>query len=146
MHGITTIELGGEKRIIAINMHCLIFLSKELKCNPDEIDEKIREVCIINPLRGLTYIIYCGLLGHLESEAIFLHDITLKQVSTWIGDAPGNEFKSVWDTFSDVMAIPKATQEQIDEYAKRAEEKIKAGMSEIQIKEYDERMLAEKKN
>lgn len=125
MHGITIIQLGGEKRTVAINMHCLMFLSKELKCNPDEIDSKITEACSINPLRGLTLIIYCGILGYLESEATYIHDITLKKVSTWVGNANVDEFKSVWDTFSEVMQIPKASQEQIDAYSKKYEDKLK---------------------
>lgn len=145
MHGVTVIELGGEKRTVSFNMHCFMFLSKELKCNPDEIDVKIGEQCSINPLRGLTTIIYCGILGYLESEAIYVHDITIKQVSKWVGDADSDEFKSVWDCFSDAMNIPKASQEQIDAYAKKMEGKLKATMTPQQIEDYDKKVATEKK-
>jgi hypothetical protein len=125
MHGIVVVELGGEKRTLALNMHFLMFLSKTLKCNPDEIREKVLEACEVNQLRGLTFIIYCGILGYLETEAIYEHDITLKQVSKWVGEANLNEFTSVWEAFSEIMEVPKATQEQIDEYVKKYEDKLK---------------------
>jgi len=133
MHGISVVELGGEKRTLAFNMHCMMFLSQTLKCNPDEIDKKINQACAVTPTRGLTIIVYCGLMGHLEAEAIYDHDITLKQVSTWIGNADFNSFKSVWDAFSDVMGIPKASQEQIDEYVKRQEEKSEVKKKQIPV-------------
>lgn len=131
MHGIVVIELGGEKRTIAFNMHSLMFLSAVLKCNPDEITEKINASCAINPLRGLTQIIYCGLIGYLETEAIYDHDITIAKVSKWVGESDANEFKSVWDAFSDIMGIPKATQDQIDEYVKKHETELKKKPSKI---------------
>lgn len=119
MHGITIVELGGEKRTLAFNMHFFQFLCKQLKCNPDEVIAKLAEVGTEYPLRSLTIVIYCGLIGFLETEAIYIHDITLKQVSKWVGEANVNEFQSVWDTFSEIMEIPKASQEQIDAYVKK---------------------------
>lgn len=119
MHGITIVELGGEKRTLAFNMHFFQFLCKQLKCEPHEVVLKIADIGEDIPLRAVTIVIYCALIGHLETEAIYIHDITLKQVSKWVGDANVNEFQSVWDTFSEIMEIPKASQEQIDAYVKK---------------------------
>lgn len=119
MHGISVIELGGEKRTVNFNLHFLVFLSKELKCNPDEVDLKVNEVCAISPLRGLTYVIYCGIIANFEDEFVFNHGITLPMVSKWVGAADMNEFTSIWEQFREVMGIPKASQEQIDAYTEK---------------------------
>jgi hypothetical protein len=123
MHGVTIVEIGGETRTLSFNMHFMMFLSKELGCNPDEIEKSVIEVCALNPLRGVTFIIYCGILADYENRFILKHELTLSQVSKWVGDADFNSFTSVWNAFSDVMGIPKASQEQIDAYVAKNEKK-----------------------
>lgn len=125
MHGIATVELGGETRVLSFNMHFMMFLSKELECNPDEIEQAIIKVCAVNPLRGVVFIIYCGMLAEFENQFILKHEITLSQISKWVGNADFNSFTSVWNAFSDVMGIPKASQEQIDAYVAKNEKKNK---------------------
>lgn len=125
MHGVATIELGGETRILSFNMHFLMFLSKELNCNPDEIEKAVIDVCATNPLRGVTYIIYCGILAEYENQFVLKHDLTLASVSKMVGDADFNSFTSVWNAFSDIMGIPKASQEQIDAYIAKSQKKNK---------------------
>lgn len=115
-HGVTVIKLGGEKRTICFNNHCIMFIGQACKCDPAQVDSEIMKIAEKNPLRALTFLIYGGLMGYLESEAIYDHDITLKQVSTWVGDADVEEFNGVWDVFMDTLKLPKATQEQIREY------------------------------
>lgn len=115
-HGITVIQLGGEKRTICFNNHSIMFIGRACKCDPANVDKEIMKVAEENPLRALTFLIYGGLMGWLESEAIYDHNITLKQVSTWVGDADVEEFNGVWDVFMDTLKLPKATEEQIKEY------------------------------
>ncbi len=124
-HGITVVSIGGKKRTICFNNHALIFIGQACKCDPALVDKEIARVGELNPLRALTFIIYGGLMGFLESEAIYDHDITLKQVSQWVGDANVDEFASVWATFVEATGIPKATQKQIKEYEASLKDKKK---------------------
>lgn len=123
MHGVATIELGGETRVLSFNMHFLMFLCRELNCNPDEIQIKIADVVGKHPLRGLTYIVYCGIIAQYENDFILTHDLTIQKVSALIGNVKETEILGVWNTFAEIMQIPKASQEQIDEYVKKYEKK-----------------------
>lgn len=116
MHGVTTIKLGGETRIINLNLHSTFFLMKELNCEIPELEGKLTKMCAETPLRALSYIIYTGILGHLETEAIFVHDITLKKVILWVGETTDDDLLPIWTLFKEVMNIPTASEKQIQEY------------------------------
>ncbi len=118
-HGITVINIGGEKRTVCFNNHSLIYLGNLLGCNPADIMDKVGEVGDLNPLRLLTFVIYAGLMGYKESKAEYIHDITMPNVAQWVSDANEDEFLGVWDVFSKAMGIPKATEEQVKEYEKK---------------------------
>lgn len=117
MHGVKVIKLGGEERVVNLNLHAMTFLLKELNCDLNELPEKVAEIGAINPLRAMGYVVYCGLIGHLESEAIFIHDITLKKVMGWMGEGKDEDFIGVWEWFKEVNQIPSASTEQIEHYA-----------------------------
>jgi hypothetical protein len=118
-HGVTVINIGGQERTVCFNNHSLMFIGKACNCDPALIDKEIMNVAAINELRALTFIIYGGLMGCLESEAIYIHDVTLQSVSKWVGDANVDEFTSVWAVFTDTLKLPKATAKQIKEYEKK---------------------------
>ncbi len=98
-----------------------MFMGEACKCDPSLVDKEIAKIGAKAPLRALTFVIYGGLMGYLEQEAIYDHDITLKTVSKWVGDANVDEFSSVWMKFTEATGIPMATQKQIKEYEAKLE-------------------------
>jgi len=124
-HGITNVKIGGQERTICFNNHSLIYLGKQLSCDPANVMSKVSEIGDENPLRLLTFVIYAGLMGFMEREAIYVHDITMKNVAKWVSEADSEEFTSVWDTFSDAIGMPKATPEQVEAYEKKKKSALK---------------------
>lgn len=116
MHGIKVITLGGEQRVVNLNLHAMTLLLKELKCDLGELPEKIAEIGAEYPLRAMGYVVYAGLIGNLESEAIFIHDITLKAVMGWMGEYKEGDYEGIWEWFKEVNQIPSASTEQIEKY------------------------------
>lgn len=117
--GIINVNIGGEPRIICFNNHSLIYLGKQLGCDPAQVMSKVGEIGDENPLRLLTFVVYAGLMGYLESRAIYVHDVTIQNVAMWVSEAKEDEFVSVWSAFSDAIGIPKATEKQVEEYEKK---------------------------
>lgn len=124
MRGITTVNIGGEPRILSLNNNFVLLLGVQLKCEPLNIQAKTIELCESNPLRALTAIIYCGLCAYKERTGNYEHGLSYAQVSEWVDDADQNEFQSVWDEFAQIMGIPKASEEQIAAY----EEQLKKNL------------------
>ena len=77
-HGVRVIKLGGEERVVDLNLHAMTTLLKELKCDLNELPAKMAEIGAEYPIRAMGYVVYAGLIGHKEAEAEFIHDITLK--------------------------------------------------------------------
>lgn len=116
-HAIIVIEIGGKQRTVCFNNHAVMFIGKACKCDPIDIEAEIMKIATENGLRALAIVIYGGLCGWYEREAIFDHDgVTLKDVTGWIGDANVDEFASVWNVFAEALALPRATEKQIKEY------------------------------
>lgn len=123
MTGITTVKLGGEDRVIDLNLHCMFFLMKELSCGLNELEIKVLEQVAENPLRGIGYIVYCGIKGHKEAEAEFNHNITLKEVMQWIGKSEAtDDFERLIELFKQVNEMP-AEAAQVAEYNEEVKKK-----------------------
>lgn len=124
MYGTKTIHLGGEDRVLNLNLHSTFFLLKELDCELDELMPAINKVFAESPLRALGYIIYCGMKGQLESEAVFIHPFTMKDIMGWLGSADEKTLQDVWDLFKEVNDIPAASTEQIEQYAESVKKNV----------------------
>lgn len=119
-HATIVIELGGQKRTVCFNNHAVMFIGKACKCDPINIEAEIMKIAEDNALRALSIVIYGGLAGWFEREAIFDHaGVTLKSVLGWVGDANVDEFTSVWEVFAEALKLPRATEDQIREYEKK---------------------------
>lgn len=116
-HGIRVITLGGKQRVVDLNLYAITELLKELKCDIDKLPEKIAEIGSEKPLRAMAYVVYAGLIGHLEIEAEFIHDVTLKSVMKWMGEYKEGDYEGIWEWFKEVNQIPSASTEQIEKYA-----------------------------
>lgn len=130
-HGVRTITLGGEQRVVDLNLHAMTTLLKELKCDLNELPAKMAEIGAEYPIRAMGYVVYAGLIGHKEAEAEFIHDITLKNVMKWMGEYTEGDYEGIWDWFKEVNQIPSASTEQIEKYA----EVIKKKKTEAQPSE-----------
>jgi hypothetical protein len=120
MTGITTINLGGQTRTLSFKNNFILLLGVNMGVDPIDSPKKIEEYCIAGQvMRALTIITYCGIVADFERKFVFDHGITIGQVSEGCDDADQNEFTTVWDTFAEIMGIPKATEKQIKAYEDR---------------------------
>jgi len=120
---IVSVNIGGEIRQLSMKLNFMMKLGIELKVDPMKVGGEIEAICALNPLQALTIIIYCGLVAFQERKGNYNHGLTLAIVAEWVDDADYNEFSSVWEAFSDVMGIPRATAEQIKSKEKELKKK-----------------------
>lgn len=133
MRGITIVNIGGEIRTLSLKNNFLVLLGIQLGCDPLTIPARITEICEDNPFQAITLIIYCGLIANFDREANFAHlitidkeqaKLTLKIVAGWMDDASDTEMESVWREFSEIIGIPKASEEQIAAYEERLKKNL----------------------
>lgn len=125
MTGITTINLGGEIRLLSFKNNFVFKLGIFLKVDPIEAPIKIEEICTQqSPMQAIVIIVYCAMCAYFEREGNYTHGLTIKQVAEWVDDADQNEFTAVWEMFTEIMGIPKASEEQIAEYEKTIKKKL----------------------
>jgi hypothetical protein len=135
MTGITTINLGGQQRTLSFKNNFILLLGVNLGVDPIDAPKKIEEYCVAGQvMRALTIITYCGIVASFERQYIFDHGITIAKVSEWCDDADQNEFTSVWDSFAEIMGIPKATEKQIKAYEDRLKKNNKPAKKNSQLK------------
>jgi len=115
-HGIKTIKLGGVERVVNLNLHAMTELLRVIECDINELPDKMAEIGAERPIRAMAYVVYAGLIGHLESEAVFIHDVTFKNVMKWMGEDKSGDFGAIWEWFKEVNEIPSASTEQIEKY------------------------------
>lgn len=129
MTGVTVINLGGQTRTLSFKNNFILLLGINLGVDPIDSPKKIEEFCTAGEvMRALSVITYCGIVANFQRQYIFDHGITIQQVSEWCDDAPESEFVSVWDTFAQIMGIPKATEDQIKAYEARLKKNTKVTM------------------
>lgn len=117
MHGIATINLGGQQRTLSFKNNFILLLGITLDIDPSKVTDKISEYCKAGQvMRAVSAMTYCAIIANFERQYIFDHGITIQQVAEWCDDANQSEFTSVWNTFAEVMGIPKASEDQIKAY------------------------------
>lgn len=142
MRGITTVNIGGELRTLSFKNNFFVLLGLQLDCEPLKFQEKFIEIGIESPFRILSAVIFCGLKAYQERIGNFTYEITetkynvvekkiltLALVTEWLDDANENEFDSVWNEFSEVTQLPKASEDQIAAY----EEQLKKNLAQTAI-------------
>jgi hypothetical protein len=119
--GQTIVNLGGEKRVIVFNNHFLPYLGDVLKTDPILAVEQLMLMAQSKPMRALTIIVYCGMMGYFESQAEYIHGIELKHVAGWVSDANDEDLLGVWEVFKQATGAPDASEEIISEYKSKLE-------------------------
>lgn len=126
MHGTLSVNINGEDKPVRLNNHFIFELGTLLKCDPLEAPIKLMEVAAKNPMIGFTYILYCGLIGAQYEQANFAHGIDIKEISLYASTTHSDNFAPIWETFKEVMQIPDAPPEQVEEYAATVEAEKKS--------------------
>lgn len=125
MTGITTINLGGEIRVLSFKNNFLVKLGIVMDADPIACLDKIQEYCATGDvMRALTVIIYSAIIANYEREYNYTHGITIQKIAEWCCDAQDEEFISIWRTFAEIMGVPEASEKQIAEYEEKLKKKV----------------------